>query len=192
VLAIGSVAVALLGIAVSAAYFPAELDPTFRHPEFTLWIAVLSTVAAIVGVGLAYLWFWRKAGPHGITTRSKVARGGYRLLENKYYLDHLYTGIIAGGTKGPVARAANWINQNVIDGIVNAVGGGARRGGEWVYTHIDQGVVDTIVNGSGATAEGSGQFLRRQQTGRVQNYGAYLFAGATLLAAVFVFIASAN
>jgi hypothetical protein len=53
-------------------------------------------------------------------------------------------------------------------------------------------VVDTIVNGSGATAEGSGQLLRKQQTGKVQSYGAYLFAGATLLAAVFVIIASAN
>ncbi len=176
----------------TAAYFPGGLDAAFRHPEFTLWIAVVSTVVGILGIGLAYLWFWRGAGPHGITERSRPARAGYRLLENRYYLDHLYTGVIAGGTKGPVARAANWVNQNVIDGLVNLVARGTRGSGQWVYTHIDQGVVDTLVNGSGATAEGSGQLLRRQQTGKVQSYGAYLFAGATILAAVFVFIASTS
>ena len=66
------------------------------------------------------------------------------------------------------------------------------RAGQWTYTRIDQGVVDTIVNGSGAGAEGSGQILRKQQTGKVQSYGAYLFAGATVLAAVFVIIASSK
>ena len=114
------------------------------------------------------------------------------VLENKYYLDYLYTDVIAGGIKGPIARAANWVNQNVIDGVVNLVGRGAVESGQWVYKYIDQGVVDTIVNGSGATAEGSGQILRKQQTGKVQAYGAYLFAGATVLAAIFVIIASAN
>jgi NADH-quinone oxidoreductase subunit L len=94
--------------------------------------------------------------------------------------------------KGPIARASYWFNQNVIDGVVNLVGRSAVDGGQWVYKYIDQGVVDTLVNGSGATAEGSGQLLRKQQTGKVQAYGAYLFAGATLLAAIFVLIASTN
>jgi NADH-quinone oxidoreductase subunit L len=176
----------------TAAYFPSAVDTSFAHPEFTFWIAVLSTLAALVGISLAYAWFWKGLGPHGITQRSKAARAGYTVLENKYYLDFLYTDVIAGGTKGPVAKAANWINQNVIDGVVNLVGRSAVEGGQWVYTYVDQGVVDTIVNGSGATAEGSGQLLRKQQTGKVQAYGAYLFAGATLLAAIFVAIASAN
>jgi NADH-quinone oxidoreductase subunit L len=170
----------------TAGYFPAELDPTFRHPEFTLWIAVLSSVAIAIGAGGAYAWFWKGLGPHGITAKNKVARAGYRLLENKYYLDHLYTGIIAGGVKGPIARAANWFNQHILDGIVNGVGKGAQVGGRFVYEKIDQGVIDTLVDETGHGAEGSGGFLRRQQTGKVQAYGAYLFAGAALLAAIFV------
>jgi NADH-quinone oxidoreductase subunit L len=176
----------------TAAYFPGAVDAAFRHPEFTWWIAIVSTLTGLLGAAVGYLWYWKDLGPHGITSRSKAARAGYAVLENKYYLDHLYTGVIAGGIKGPIARAANWINQNVIDGIVNLVGRSAVESGQWVYQYIDQGVVDTIVNGSGATAEGSGQLLRKQQTGKVQAYGAYLFAGATLLAAIFVFIASAN
>jgi NADH-quinone oxidoreductase subunit L len=131
-------------------------------------------------------------GPHGITERNALARAGHRLLEKKYYFDVLYTDIIVGTIKGPVARGANWVNQNIIDGIVNLVGTTARQTGAWVYEKIDQNIIDTVVKGSGATAEGSGQVLRKSQTGRVQTYGAYLFGAATILAAVFVIIASAS
>ena len=71
----------------------------------------------------------RASGPHGITERNKVARAGYKVLENKYYLDWLYTDVIVGFIKGPIARATNWFNQNVIDGLVNLVGKTARTVG---------------------------------------------------------------
>ena len=51
---------------------------------------------------------------------------GYTLLENKYYFDALYSGVIAEGVKGPIARAAYWINQNVIDGVLNGTAAIAR------------------------------------------------------------------
>ncbi|MCU1496651.1 MAG: proton-translocating NADH-quinone oxidoreductase, chain [Acidimicrobiales bacterium] len=170
-------------------YFPGEL-PVFHHPEFNGFLAIGSTAVGLLGVAGAYLWFFKGLGPHGITSRNRFARGGYKVLENKYGLDILYTDIIAGGTKGPIAKAANWVNQNVIDGVVNAVASTARTTGAWVYKNIDQGVVDNVVKGSGLVAEGSGEVLRKTQTGKVQAYGAYLFLGAAVLAAIFVVIAS--
>jgi len=170
-------------------YFPSA-DNSFSHPEFVPWIALVSSLALIIGVGSAYLWYWKGKGPHGITQRNKVARTGYRVLENKYYLDWLYTDVIVGFVKGPFARATNWFNQNILDGIVNAVGKGAREAGGFVYNRIDQGVVDTVVKGSGLAAEGSGSVLRKTQNGKVQWYAAYLFLGATILAAIFVVVAS--
>ncbi|CAN5661064.1 NADH-quinone oxidoreductase subunit L [soil metagenome] len=173
----------------TGSYFPGEL-PSFAHPEFNLALAAISTLVGLAGVGLAYLWFWKGKGPHGITGRNKVARGGYKVLENKYGLDILYTDIIAGGTKGPIAKGVYWFNQNVIDGLVNLVASTARSTGNWVYKYIDQGVVDNVVKGSGLAAEGSGEVLRKGQTGKVQAYGAYLFLGAAILAAIFVVLAS--
>ncbi len=167
----------------TGAYFP-----TVTAVDFNVVTALSSTAIAVVAVIVTYLWYWQGRGPHGITGRSRLARTGYRILENKYGLDILYTNIIAGGLKGPVARAAYWFNQHVLDGVVNGAGIGARRAGQFVYDKIDQGVVDTIVNGTGQSAEASGQVLRKEQTGKVQTYGAYLFAGATLLAAVFVIV----
>ena len=126
--------------------------------------------------------------PNGLTTTSVVARTGHKVLVNKYYLDHLYTGVIAGFTKGPLARAVNWVNQNVIDGTVNAVGESSVRTGKLVYEKIDQGLVDGFINGAGVVSDATGQELRRMNSGRVQNYAAILFAGAALAAGVFVLI----
>jgi len=126
--------------------------------------------------------------PHGLTSRSKIAHAGYTFLENKYYLDNLYTGVIAGGTTGPIARAANWFNQNIIDGVVNGIGNGARKVAGVVYVFADQIIIDGAVNGSGQGSEGAGQLLRKIQTGKVQQYASILFAGAVVIAGVLVFV----
>jgi NADH-quinone oxidoreductase subunit L len=168
-------------------YFTAVLD-SFSHPVFSLPIALISGAIGLCGIGLAYAWYFRGLGPHGITERNKVARAGHRILVEKYYLDHLYTDVIVGSVKGPIARAAYWFNQKGIDGVVNGAGSIAVESGRFVYDTIDQGVVDTLVDGSGAAAEGSGQGLRYIQTGRVQQYAALLFAAAAVLAGIFVII----
>jgi NADH-quinone oxidoreductase subunit L len=168
-------------------YFPSILD-TFVHPHFELSTALISTAVVIVGVGVMYLWYFRGMGPHGITERNRLARVGHRILVEKYYFDWLYSGVIANGVKGPIARAAYWFNQKGIDGVINGAGTTAVKAGRFVYDQIDQGVVDTIVNGSGAAAEGSGQGLRHIQTGRVQQYAALLFAGAAILAVIFIIV----
>ena len=169
-----------------ATYFPGEL-PTFSHPRFSWWVALVSTGWALVAAAFAYA-YWFLGRFHGVTERNRVARAGHTLLVNKYYFDHLYTGVIAGGIKGPVARAANWTNQNILDGIVNGVAAIATATARWTYRYIDQGVVDGTVNGSGYASESFGQALRRFQTGRVQQYGALLFGGAVILAGSLVFL----
>jgi NADH-quinone oxidoreductase subunit L len=169
------------------AYFPSVLG-TFHHPEFDIGIALVSTVIGLAGIGLAYAWYFKGLGPHGLTERNRWARAGHKALVEKYYLDTLYTDVIVGTVKGPIAKAAYWFNQHVLDGIVDGMGAGAVKGGQFVYDKIDQGIDDILVNGSGAAAEGSGQGLRQMQTGRVQQYAALLFAAAALLAGVFIIL----
>jgi NADH-quinone oxidoreductase subunit L len=168
-------------------YFPSGLN-SFEHPVFNIWIALAAGAVGLLGMGLAGLWYFRGLGPHGITARNKLARVGHTVLVQKYYLDWLYTDVIVGSIKGPIARGVYWFNQKGIDGVVNGAGAGAVRGGQFVYDKIDQGVVDTLVDGSGAAAEGSGQVLRFIQTGRVQQYAALLFAATAVLAGVFIIV----
>jgi NADH-quinone oxidoreductase subunit L len=124
----------------------------------------------------------------GITQRSKPLRAGYNFLNNKYYLDHLYEKVIVRGVAHPIAKGANWVNQNVLDGVVNTVGTSTRKLGGWVYRNIDQRVVDGAVNGTGAAARGTGSALRPVQSGKVNQYGALLFGAAAVAALVLVIV----
>ena len=164
-------------------YFPIT---NFSHPEFSLGVALVATVIGLLGIGAAYLWYWRGLGPHGITQRNRLARTGHRVLENKYYFDWLYTDVIVAAIKGPIARAAYWVNQNVIDGVVNGAGRGATAVGRFVYTRIDQQVVDGAINSSASAANSSGQVFRQLTSGKVQQYGALLFGAAALFAGVII------
>jgi NADH-quinone oxidoreductase subunit L len=74
-----------------------------------------------------------------------------------------------------------WTNQNIIDGIVNGVGVGAKLVGRFTYDVIDQKGVDGLVNGIGVSASETGGVLRLVQSGRVQQYALMLFAAVGLL-----------
>jgi NADH-quinone oxidoreductase subunit L len=124
----------------------------------------------------------------GLTQRSRLLGAGHRFLVNKYYLDALYENVIVRGVAHPISKAAYWVNQNVIDGIVNGAGKGGKRTGEWIYTHIDQQAIDGAVDGSGAMARGTGGALRPLQSGKVNQYGALLFGAAAVAALVLVIV----
>jgi NADH-quinone oxidoreductase subunit L len=169
-----------------APYFPIE---NLTHPEFSLGIALAATAIGLLGFTFAYLWYWRGLGPHGITQRNRVARTGYTVLQNKYYFDWLYTDVIVAAFKGPIARAVNWVNQNVIDAVVNGAGRLSTVVGRFVYDRIDQQVVDGAVNRSASAANESGQVFRQLTSGKVQQYGALLFGAAAIFAgAIIIFV----
>jgi NADH-quinone oxidoreductase subunit L len=202
ILALGAVTLGFLnlpaafqvdGVVEYATRFEHYVEPTFafpiiNHPEFNLGLALISTAMAALGIFSAWTYYTRATHPlKGLSKRQPFAFG-YYALENKYGLDVLYTDYIVGGTKGPIARASNWVNQNVIDGVVNAVGVASRSVAGVLYRDVDQRVVDGLVNGSGLVSEESGEVLRHVQTGKVQQYAAILFAAAAILAGVFVFV----
>ena len=182
-----------LGIEKFRDWFEAGVSlPALQHADFDTIKAVISVGIAVIGIGIAaYLWFQREElGPfRGFTQRNAAARAGYRFLENKYYLDDLYENVIVGGIKGPVARASYWINQHVIDGVVNAIGRGTAVVARETYDVVDQKVVDGAVNGLADTTGEAGGLLRYVQSGRVQRYALTLFAavGALSLAIWLVY-----
>jgi len=150
---------------------------------FSLPLAGVALGFALVAAGFAGYYYVREEFKlRGLTERSSVAKAGHELLLNKYYLDHLYTGIIIKGIREPLAQGAYWFNQNIIDAIVNGVAKYTKVIAAFVYEGIDQTVIDGAVNSLGIGAEEGGQSLRTLQSGRVQQYAAILFAAAALLA----------
>ncbi|MEZ5321599.1 MAG: NADH-quinone oxidoreductase subunit L [Microthrixaceae bacterium] len=169
-------------------YFPGHAAH-FTHAGFNGGLALLATVVAVAGIVIPWAFYQHKLPfLENLATRSRLAGFSKRILVNKYYLDWLYTDVITGFVKGPLAKAAYWVNQNVLDGVVNGAGRGAVRAGHVVYDTLDQRGVDGAVNGIGMIAEGAGGELGRLQTGRVQQYAALFFAAAALLAGVIVVV----
>jgi NADH-quinone oxidoreductase subunit L len=163
---------------------PRVAFPQLVHPAFDYPTAVISVSIAALGIGIAaYFWFQREAlgALKGLTQRNKLAHAGYTFLENKYYLDTLYEGVIVASIKGGIARAAYWVNQNVIDAVVNGAGRGAKAVGDFTYNILDQKGVDGAVNGVAEITGESGGLLRYFQSGRVQRYALLMFVAVGLL-----------
>jgi NADH-quinone oxidoreductase subunit L len=165
--------------------------PPVITPEFDYLLATVSVMVVLVAIGIA-LTFWldRKElqGLKGLTDRSGAARGGHLFLVNKYYLDHLYENVVVAGISGPIARAAYWVNQNVIDAVVNAAGKGSALAGRVVYRWVDQAAVDGAIHGIAQETDNAGTALRRLQSGRLQRYALFLFASVAVLAVALVIV----
>ncbi len=167
--------------------------PYVKHATFKWSKAAISL--AMVFAGMLVGWFAsvqvfaRRSGPlAGLTKRSKLLGAGHSFLVNKYWLDHLYENVIVRTLAHPVAKAAYWFNQRVLDGIVNAAGTISRTVAGWVYRNVDQRVVDGAVNAAGSGARGAGGALQPVQSGKVNQYGALLFGAAAIGALVLVII----
>lgn len=117
------------------------------EPEAMNWgLAGISVVAGLLGIGLAYTIYLKKA----VKAEEIVARfpGVYKLLKNKYYIDEIYLWFIHKVMDGIVAKALYWFDIIIIDGIINGIA--------------------LVVRG---TAHG----LRRTTTGQLQTYALVFF-----------------
>jgi NADH-quinone oxidoreductase subunit L len=148
---------------------------------FKWGVAIPSVGLALAGIAASLAYYLVAKGDLGLVRKFAPARLFHKVLKNKYYLDHLWTNVIVGSIKGPIAATAYWINQHVLDGVVNTAGKGATAVGRFAYEVIDQKIVDGVVNGSGSIARESGGVLRLIQTGKVQNYAAVVLGFVGLI-----------
>ena len=169
--------------------------PEVSHAAFE-WVKALPSIlivaaALAIGFGLSKAVYERRF-LFGLTRRNPLAGGIYAFLWNKYYLDHLYERVIVRGVAHPIAQAAYWVNQNLLDGVVNGAGTLSTATGRWVYRWLDQRGVDGIVNGSAITARGAGGALRSTESGRIQQYASLLFGAAAVAAIALVLYVQAK
>ena len=169
--------------------------PQVNHAKFKWSKALLSLAIVFAGIVVSWLLsvrYYGKRDPKlvGLTSRNRLAKAGYDLLANRYYLDSLYEKVVVRSIAGPVARAANWFHLKVLDGILHAVAAAIRGLSAVVYRRVDQGIVDGAVNASGEVVSSAGGALQPVQSGRVNMYGALLFGAAAVAALVFILIYS--
>ncbi|MCY3562813.1 MAG: NADH-quinone oxidoreductase subunit L [bacterium] len=158
-----------------------------HHAEaIDLGLAAAGLAAAVAGLWLGWVAFGPPAADRTDRDRVEVPVL-YPLLRQKYYLDHAALGLV-WVIRQPAARAVNWVNDYVIDGVVNGVGALCQRLAGLLYGGVDQHGIDGVVHGLSWGASGMGGMIRRIQSGRVQQYAGLLVAGLLLLAVVVLFV----
>jgi NADH-quinone oxidoreductase subunit L len=102
-------------------WLPHETEELVTHGDFKLWIALASTAAGLGGLGTAWLIYQVQ-----VLKPEKIAaflQPLPEILENKYYLDHLYENVIVkNGLLGGIALVVSLWDRYVVDGAVNGVG----------------------------------------------------------------------
>lgn len=156
-----------------------------HHAESFDWpVLIISTLLVVAALVIG----WRV---YGKDAETQIARDRIRipilwpLLEHKYYIDDLYMSGIVRPIMGPIARMIQWIDMNIVDGVVNAVGLGSLGVAKGVQS-FDANVVDGMYNAAGAGTDGAGTILRKSFTGRVQQYAAFSFVGVIVIAVLFI------
>ncbi len=143
-----------------------------------LWLMVFSVLVAAAGIAVArHLYLSNPAVLARLTARWP---GAYALLFNKYFVDELYDATVIRGTTAG-ARGLWAFDRVVVDGAVDG-SGLVTRLASWFSHMADKYVVDGAVNLAGWSAGEGSLFLRRLQTGLVQNYALLMVAG------VFIFL----
>jgi NADH-quinone oxidoreductase subunit L len=161
ILAVFSVIAGYVGLPAvfgeKADLFGRFLEPVARAAAEPMSVAVewnlilVSTVAAVGGLFIAYLFYIRQpAVPGRLAARVPWI---YKLLIGKYYVDEFYDAIIVRP---------------------------AVRGGEFVYDHFDLKIIDGALNGSAAAADAAGRGFSRLQTGLIKDYALAFLLGVTL------------
>jgi NADH-quinone oxidoreductase subunit L len=121
--------------------------------------AVAPVTLALLGILLAGYLYLRESDRPGRVT---AALGGlYRLAYHKFYIDEIYSFITKKIIFNLIGRPAAWIDRHIVDGLMNSLGA--------VTTRISAGI-------------------KGVQSGKVQDYALYFFAGIAVLAVLFIYI----
>ena len=155
-----------------------------HHGEFVGWIALLSIAIAALGIGLGWTMYSRAGFGLGIIDPLAKLGPLFRAAERRFFIDDFYMKVFIRPVQYPIARFVyNVLDKKLIDGTVNAAGGGTVALGRITRT-VDEGGVDGAVNGVAWITDKLSFVLRRVQTGNVQLYATGLFLGLIVLAAV--------
>ncbi|GAB4330570.1 MAG: hypothetical protein Kow00117_16110 [Phototrophicales bacterium] len=159
-----------------------------EKPPFSWWPVLTSFGVALGGWYLGWLLYWRepvKAGEEDPIKRI-LPESIYNTLMNRYYLDDLYKMVFVQPSQWfSRVVVSEFIDRGIIDGFIHLIARLANWIGDllkllnlWLIDGVGDGIPQGIVR--------FGVWLRRVQTGRVQQYLILAIMAALLIGLIFV------
>jgi NADH-quinone oxidoreductase subunit L len=155
-----------------------------EHGGFNIVVAVLSTVTALIAIGLSWILYGQNPLTKGQPDPLKRMLGPvFKVWENKYWVDELYQAIILTPYRVISQITAelidwniwhDWFHDTVIAGTFKFIT-------KMTAVQIDLGIIDGIANGLADGTKALANNLRRLQTGYVRNYALSVFMGVVII-----------
>ena len=142
-------------------YLASGLHGEHHAAPFSIAMAVVSNVVALVGIGLAVLTY---AWPRPFVSLDPLMKAGpiHTVLAQRYYFDHLYEGVLVNTVFYRITAAiTDWIDRNLVDGIVGLIG--------WISRNI-------------------GSLIALGQNGQVQTYPLVAATGGIVIIVLYLIL----
>jgi NADH-quinone oxidoreductase subunit L len=152
------------------------------------WIPVLfGSAAAIGGIALGWLMYWRKplvAGQEDPLVKI-IGPNLYRTLGNRYYIDELYQMVFIRPARWFADNVASEvIDRGVIDGFLHLLARTFTWLGDFLKV-MNLWLIDGFADGIPQLINAFGGWFRRIQTGHVQQYILLAAAAALIIGLIF-------
>ncbi len=161
---------------------PETAYPLVGAPLQDYLLEGLSMGVAVLGLALAWAVYETKRIPAERFTASRSGAFVHKMLSRRYWIDDGYDAFGRTVVYG-LARALDWFDRRVIDGIVNAVGRGGLVTAQGTDV-FDRRVIDGAVNAVSLETVRTSWRLRTRQTGQVQNYAWVVVLGIVVVVAL--------
>lgn len=141
ILALFATFLGFVGMPWDSLYEPFIHNPLQSHETFNPVMMGFSVLVALSGLLAAGSFYWSDPAAGERRLRSRLGFF-WTLCQQKYYMDHLWAWLLSGSLYLG-ARVAAWVDDNIVDGAINTVG---------------------------QITMWAGNELRKEQSGRIQQY----------------------
>lgn len=134
-------------------------DGKILENHFDVLFSIAPVAIGVAGILLAISFY---AKQNGRADKLASSLGGiYQSAYRKFYIDEIYVFITKKMIFNLVGKPAAWIDKNIVDGLMNAIGNTTTK------------ISETI---------------KGLQSGKVQSYAMYFFGGVVILTVIFIYI----
>ena len=134
--------------------------PAEGHAPSEIALTVAATGAALLGIGLAWLMYYKRRDLPG-ELRQRF-QGIYAALEHKYYVDEIYAWLFV---------------KPIIEGSRNIL-----------WRVVDAGAIDGTINETAEAARDVSNAVRRMQSGNIRSYAGWVALGGAAVVAYMVWL----